>query len=221
MSTIGPVTPAHPLMFRAVGRAALVDQHDDRLDVLRLQLGDERVDRVGLVVEFETLDAGRAHDDRRALEGQADEGDLGAVEVLDRVGREERLVRRGVDDVGGEEVEVGAAERRAVLAAVDRVAAAVRHAQEFGGALVELVVAHGVEVEPDRRSSPRSSARRGTAPTGAGWRRSGRRRRRRSSWGSSPRGSRRGWRGRRRRRRAWCRPGRRSRSAAGGCRGSR
>ena len=41
-------------------RAALVDQHDDRLDALRLELGDERVDRLDLVEELEAGDAGRA-----------------------------------------------------------------------------------------------------------------------------------------------------------------
>ena len=61
-----------------------------------------------------------------------------------------------------------ARERRAVGAAVGRVAAAALHALQLRRALVELVVADRVEVEPDARSSPRSSARRGTAPTAAG-----------------------------------------------------
>src|SRR5690606_20364282 len=45
--------------------------------------------------------------------------------------------------------EVGPGEAVAVEAAVDGVAAAPLHAQQLGGALVELVVADGVEVEPD------------------------------------------------------------------------
>ena len=60
MSTIGPLTPA--LLHRTVDvaavtrrrHAALVDEDDDRLDALRAKLGDERVDRVGLVAEVDS-----------------------------------------------------------------------------------------------------------------------------------------------------------------------
>ena len=75
---------------------------------------------------------------------------LHAAEALDRVRREDRLAGRLVLHVGGEELEVGALERVAVLAAVDGMAAAVLHAQELGDALVELVVADAVEVEAEQ-----------------------------------------------------------------------
>ena len=63
------------------------------------------------------------HDQGRALEGHADERHLDAArEAVDGVGREDRLAAVLVLDVGGEEVEVGAAERVAVTAAVDGMA---------------------------------------------------------------------------------------------------
>ena len=60
----------------------------------RFELGNQRVDGVGLVQEVEPGDAGRADDRRGALERHADERHLGAVEVLDRVRREQRLTGR-------------------------------------------------------------------------------------------------------------------------------
>ena len=106
----------------------------------------------------------------------------------DLVGREDRLARVLVDDVGGEELEVGAGEAVAVLAAIDRVAAAVLHAQQLVDALVELVVADGRDVETERVQAPRSSAHRGRPRRSAGWRRCCRRPRSRGSDpGSSPR----------------------------------
>ncbi len=61
--------------------------------------------------------------------------------------REDRLAGVLVGDVGGQELEVRAGEPVAVLAAVDRVAAAVLHAQQLVDALVELVVADPVVVQ--------------------------------------------------------------------------
>ena len=55
-----------------------------------------------------------------------------------------------VDHVGGEVREVGAAEPVAVLAAVDRVAAAELQALELVGALVELVVADRADLQAER-----------------------------------------------------------------------
>ena len=72
-----------------------------------------------------------------------------AAQLADRVGREERPSRASTHHVGGQEAEARAAERRAVLAAVARVAAAALEPQQLGGAFVELVVADRVEVEPD------------------------------------------------------------------------
>ena len=127
----GVVEPGGPAL-----EAALVEQDDDRLDAELLQARHEHVHRVRLVEEVEPLHAGRRDDLRRSLERLADEGDLGGallavvpvpvgLDLEDLVGREQRVAPvRVVEDVGGEEVEHGAEERRAVLAAVDRVAAA-------------------------------------------------------------------------------------------------
>ena len=118
-------------------------------------------------------------DDRgRALERHADEGDLGVrLEALDRVRRGTAVAASLGHDVGGEELEVGAGEVVAVEAAVDRVAATLLHAQQLVGALVELVVADGVDVEADlvhgldgrlvveQRRQQRAGARSGRRPT--------------------------------------------------------
>ena len=112
-----------------------------------LQVRHERVHRLRLCGEVHRRDSGR-DDDRRGLQRRhADDGDLHAVEMLDRVGREDRLARVLVRHVRGEEVERRAAERIAVLAPVDGVAAAVLHPQQLVDALVELVVPDTVVVE--------------------------------------------------------------------------
>ena len=98
---------------------------------------------------------------RGALERHADEADLHAADVLDRVRREDRSVALLVDDVRGEHRVVRAGEAVAVLAAVDRVAAAVLQAQQLGDALVELVVADARDVEAEASSSRR--------PSGSSW----------------------------------------------------
>ena len=69
--------------------------------------------------------------------------------LLDRGGRQDRLAGVLVDDVGGQEWEVGARVRVAGVAAVDRVAAAVLDAEQLVDAFVELVVADGRNVEAD------------------------------------------------------------------------
>ena len=129
--------------------AALVQQHHDRLHAAAAQLARVAVGGVGLVEEVEPGHAGGRHDVGRPLERHADEADLDPAEALDLVGPEERPPGVLVDHVGGQEAEVGAREAGAVEAAVGGVAAAALHALELRGALVELVVAHRVEVEPD------------------------------------------------------------------------
>ena len=74
--------------------------------------------------KLEPGDAGRRDDQRRPLERLADEGDLLAVEVLTiRYGGRSGLSGARVGDVRREVLEDGAVERRAVLAAVDRMTA--------------------------------------------------------------------------------------------------
>ena len=158
MSTIGPVNPTQPVyeagfvVERGGGlRPALVEQHDDRLDaVLAPELARVAVRGRGLVEEAEVGDAGRRDDARRPFERHADEADLLALEAADHVGPEQRLGVVLADHVGGEELEVRPLERVAGLAAVVRVAAAALHALELVFALVELVVADRVEVEPEQ-----------------------------------------------------------------------
>jgi len=68
-----------------------MDQHDDGLDAARLQFGDQRIDRLGLVAEFE---AGRAVGEmmfRRAFQRKPDEGDRDAFERPDLIGGKHRL----------------------------------------------------------------------------------------------------------------------------------
>ncbi len=153
-----------------VGDAALVEQHDDGLDALSLQLGHQGVGGLDLVEEVVALDAGGGHEGVGGLEGHADEADLDAVDLLDPV-RGQRGGAALVDHVGRQPLEVGAGVGLiGEVAAVDRVAAAVLHAQQLGDALVELVVAdaghvevHGVE-RFDRRLVVEQAAEGGGTP---------------------------------------------------------
>ena len=69
MSTIGP--DIRDIHLVADGKTAFVDEHHDGLDALRFQFRHQRVHGVGLVREFQTGDAWRRNDRRRALQGQA------------------------------------------------------------------------------------------------------------------------------------------------------
>src|SRR6202011_2001608 len=79
---------ARTFIIIAGRKTAFMDQHDDGLDAARLELRHQRVHGVGLVPEFETCDADRRDDVRRAFQGQADEGDRNAIELPDLVRRE-------------------------------------------------------------------------------------------------------------------------------------
>ena len=128
--------------------AAFMDQHHDGLDAARLQFGQQRVDGVGLVPEFQVGDAGRRHQVRRALQGQADEAHGNAAELPDLVGRKHGLAGALLEGAGGQITKLGAAERMRSLAAVDRMTAAVLHPQQLVLALVEFVIADGSHREP-------------------------------------------------------------------------
>ena len=75
------------------------------------------VDRLDLVVELQALDALGGDDVRGALQRHADEADLDALVLPDRVRLEDRLAGLLVRDVGGEVGEVGALELLALLVA--------------------------------------------------------------------------------------------------------
>ncbi len=128
-----------------------MDQHDDGLNAARLQLRHQRVDRVGLVAEFETRDAHGRDDSGRVLQRQADEGDGNAPELPDLVRGKNRLASALVEGRSREIVKPGAGKRVRPLAFVGRVTAAVLHPEQFVLALVEFVVADGRDLEPHHR----------------------------------------------------------------------
>jgi hypothetical protein len=150
MSTMGPLMPVQLLAGEVRGHllAALVQQHDDGLDVAPLQLAGVAVGRLGLVEEAQPADALGADDPGGVLQGHADEADPDALHLLDDVRRQQGPPGLR-DHVGGEVREVGALVGVSGLAAVDRVAPAPLDAQQLVGPLVELVVADGRDVELD------------------------------------------------------------------------
>ena len=114
-----------------------------------------------LVVEAESGDPGRAHDGRCALEGHADEGDLGASDGADGVRREERLAAVDDVDVGRQVLEgatreglVGGAgadlARGAAVLVGGVVATTVLEPEQVGRPVVELVIADRADVELHR-----------------------------------------------------------------------
>lgn len=86
---MGPVIPTHWLMpMPPIWAPPLVDEDHDRAHAHLLQAGYEGIDSVRLVLELQAGDASRAHDERRAFQGQTNEGHFGSVEGLDGVWRE-------------------------------------------------------------------------------------------------------------------------------------
>ena len=142
---------AGALIIIAGRKAAFVDQHHDGFDAACLQFRHQRIHRFGLVLELKSGDAGRRDDVGRAFQRQADEGDGNAVELLDLVGREDRLAGAFLDGAGGKVAKFRAEKRMRPLAFVDRMAAAVLHPQQFVLALVEFVVADRGNLKPHHR----------------------------------------------------------------------
>ena len=135
--------------------AALMDRDDDDFSALVADLADQRVGGIGFILECQAFDAARCDDGRRAFENEADESDARAVDDLDLVGGEERLLAGDVDHIGREELELRALEgvrcadhiALAGMVVVGRMAAAVLHAVQLGLAFVELVVADRIVIE--------------------------------------------------------------------------
>src|SRR5690606_29657632 len=141
--------------YTTLFRSTLVQQHDDGLDAGSLQLLRRRVGGLHLVEEVDGGHAAGGDQRGGALQRHPDEAHVDAVDGTHLGARQQGLARVGltilVDHVGGQPLEVGAGVRLVrEVAAVDRVAATVLHAQQLGGALVELVVAHRADVEADR-----------------------------------------------------------------------
>ena len=132
-------------------QSAFMDQDDDGLDAARLQFRDQRIHRTGFVAKFEVGNADRRDEARGALQGQADEGDRNAVEAADFVSGKHRFPGVLYDRAGGEIAKFCARKRMRSLALVDRVAAAILHAQEFVLALVEFVIADGGNIQAHHR----------------------------------------------------------------------
>ena len=161
-------------------QAAFVDQHHDGLDAARLQFGDQRIHRLGLVAEFEPGRADRRDDVRRALQRQADEGDRNAFELPDLVGGKHGLAGALLDRAGGEIVKFRARETDAAPG-ICRPGGS-RHS---ASAAIRPCPRRIRDCRRRRAPAPSSTAlrwwaRHGTSPTETGWRRSDRRPRRRS-----------------------------------------
>jgi hypothetical protein len=134
--------------------AAFVHDRDDCLHALRLQGPRVFVEHVRLGEKAHRRDAAWHDDAGRRARHHADEADPHAVERLDEGGREDRLVRRAVDHIRGEEGKARARKGGPLAAlprrAARRLAAALRQSPKLVGALVELVVADDAEVDADR-----------------------------------------------------------------------
>ena len=142
---------ARALVVIAGRQAAFMDQHDDGLDAARLQFGNQRVHRLGLVAEFEAGGALRRDDVRRAFQVSPMKATGMPSNVPDLIGGKHGLAGRLLDRAGGEIVKLRAQERMRPLAFVDRMAAAILHPQQFVLALVELVIADGGNIQPHHR----------------------------------------------------------------------
>ena len=120
------------------------------MHALALEPGRVEVRGRGFVEERQARRAGRRHDLLRPPQGLADETDPDAANRPDGRRRQERRVRRVVDDVGREILEASAVEAGAVEAAIGRVTAAALQAEQFTRAAIELVVADGGDGEVHR-----------------------------------------------------------------------
>ena len=185
MSTIGPEMP-DALLVRAGLEAALVQQHDDRLHAAAAQLAGRPVGRLHLVAELDALDAGLGDQGRRGLQGHADVADLDPVDLLDGGAGQDRpagVLCTTLAASHGKSAPGVAAFAPGLVAAVLGVAAAALHPQQLRPRPRRTRGCRRWRRRGPWRSATRPRARRGTARTGTGCRRSGRRRRRCGSSG--------------------------------------
>ena len=130
-------------------RSALVDEHDDRLDVLARSSGTS-----ALTVSASSWNSRPWMPAALTISGVPSRvipmnATLAPLKFRIEYGANRVSPVAVRDHVRGEEVEVGPREGRAVLAAVDGWQPPLAMRRSSVGALVELVVADGVEVEPD------------------------------------------------------------------------
>ena len=83
-----------------------MEQDHNRLDSLLTELGNQGVDRFGLIQEGQPRHPAAGNDVGSPLQGQADEGHLDPLEVADPIGRKYRAPGPVVNDIGCEELEV-------------------------------------------------------------------------------------------------------------------
>ncbi len=132
------------------GDPPFVQQHDDRLDAAPLQTRHQPVGGLCLVEESVPGNAGRRNQRAGVFQRHADESDLHALDALDPIRRQGRAAT-AIQHVGSEPLEVRTGVRLVgEIAAVDRMAAAVLHAQQLGHSFVELVIADARHVEAQR-----------------------------------------------------------------------
>ncbi len=108
----------------------------------------ERIDRAGFAGEAQPGYTTRPHGHRGSLQCQADESDWHAVIGLDHISRKNSLATSFIENIGGEILEFGSAERdcRTRFCAPTSVlvpskATARLHTQQFLPAFIEFMVA--------------------------------------------------------------------------------
>ena len=165
---VQPVGDVHNVAFKARtafvqrragrGLAALVDEHHKQTHSLRLQLGHQRIDGAHLVPKLQARYPRGDHHRGRAAQRQSNKADANAFDVADRIGRQHRLAA-GLDNDIGSQVLVARTLKAALVHAgvatnhatapvgTAGITATVLQAQQFGCALVKLVVTHAADVQ--------------------------------------------------------------------------
>ena len=135
------------IVLPSVGEPALGKKHDDGFDALFLQLGHQGIDCFHLIFEGQARHPATGDNAWGLFQGQPDECHLHALVIPDGIGREDGFASGVIDDVGGEELEVGARKGIAVEVAVNRVRPAMLHPQQLRYPLIEFMVAHAVDIQ--------------------------------------------------------------------------
>ena len=175
MSTMGRKYPGTHCNRRSEGR--LMDQHDDGLDAARLQFGDQRIHRLGLVAEFEpATPSGETIGvpfNVRPMKA------TGMPRTPDLVRRETRSCRCLLERAGGEIVKFAPVNGCGPwhLSTGWQPPFCIRSNRPCPR---RIRGCRPRKSQAPSSTAPRWWARHGTSPTETGWRRSGRRPRRRS-----------------------------------------